>query len=268
MVFLSLRAFEGPLFPDHAAAGALWRRFAACGPFDALCLLPDRVLLLAATLPALGNVLSAWVRWRHHAFGLAPPRWLREELDLTEAQLRPALRRIHLAPVAAGLVADPLAWAWSTHRDRAGLSLDALAPREAAPELFDAWVRAPALRPFPRARGQPSLEEILAAACNLGRCPPGRTALRGRLRLLAWRAARAVGHRDSAEVAAVVGGHRRSVQRAWAGRADGPALATLLRVTGDPRFSQPLAGPFPCAPVQAASQPAEVRPIHALRRAR
>ena len=124
----------GPLFSTWEEGARLWRQLTAGLPdLLALCVLPDCILLLHAepVRDRLARVLSGYTRWRnvHHSADSAllgcNPRI--EALNSALAQ-RDALQEVHLAPVRAGLVSDPIAWPLSTHLDALGLTWPAARP--------------------------------------------------------------------------------------------------------------------------------------------
>ncbi|HOU93383.1 MAG TPA: hypothetical protein PLU22_20160 [Polyangiaceae bacterium] len=135
MAFLHLvaRAREGarPLAaPRHA--WRLWRRLRAAFPsVTAAALMPDHLhLLLPANanpplLPVLRGVLGGATRQLGGA-----ARWtIAEPAPVADTRhLRRTVRYLHLNAPRAGLVADPLAWPWSTHRGALGAEADPWVP--------------------------------------------------------------------------------------------------------------------------------------------
>ena len=90
----------------------------------AACLMPDHIHLLLAPGVArdlsrrLGGVLSGFAR-RARAPGYWAPVGTPTVVPNIR-HLRRTVRYIHMNPWREGLVADPLCWPWSTHRDAIG----------------------------------------------------------------------------------------------------------------------------------------------------
>lgn len=225
MLHLLLRASPGDwLFADDAGARALWvalgRSFVGLG---ALCLLPDRLHLLTPH-PDAPERLAAALR----GLGLRP---------VGPPAARPGHREeaamLHALPARLGLVADPLAWAWSTHRDRLDLAAPALVPPDPEPRPLHRRVRAlGGGGELPGGPGGPvGMEEVVAALSAASRRLPAAFDRPGpdRVRLVRTAAALGVAWRrppaDLEARAARVGPH-----------AEDPTVAAALRVLGDPRF--------------------------------
>ncbi len=64
------------------------------------------------------------------------------ELLADEQKIRRSLRYLHLNPCRDGLADDPLAWAFSTHRDACGLMVQPVVPPRRDPAGFHAYVSA------------------------------------------------------------------------------------------------------------------------------
>lgn len=129
-----------PVFGDAADYAAFlgWLR-AGLKTFKvalhAYVLLPDRLQLLASPSDEAGlGQLMQWlgryyVPYFNHKYGRGGPLWQgRYKTSLLEAQpyLLLCSRHIELAPLAAGLAADPLNYPWSSYAHHAGLRPDAL----------------------------------------------------------------------------------------------------------------------------------------------
>lgn len=120
LIHLTARtAFGTKPFVDAREAWWLWRRLRLHFPHAlTACLMPDHVHLaldaepLAAT-ERLARLLAAARRHR------PPQAWgrVRDATPIADARhLQRQIRYVHLNPCRAGLVRDPLAWPWSTHR--------------------------------------------------------------------------------------------------------------------------------------------------------
>lgn len=127
----------------------LWRTLRrSFGPVAAACVMPDHVHLLLAAVAdptrlvhELGHVMSGFTRHvgdRRVWSEIAPPTVIADERHL----LRTA-RYVHLNPCRDGLVGDPLAWPWSTHRGAIGAEVDP-------------WVSADTLASYLHREGEPN----------------------------------------------------------------------------------------------------------------
>ncbi len=134
------------LVRDHYEMVALWERLAGLGQVHAMVIMPDHahVLLPRLEYPELLGAKSGFARWRNRRRGdPGGPVWVvsdapavlknREHYERTR-------RYLHLNPCRARLVADPLAWAFSTHRDRVDLSIPSVCSAESDPHAFHAYV--------------------------------------------------------------------------------------------------------------------------------
>ncbi len=116
------------LFHDHHEASALWERIVALGPVHHLCLMPDHLHLLTRAvepqrLQGAMSGHSRWVAHRRDEPGLRLWRGYVEPKPITNPEhLQRTRRYILLNPCRGGMVHDPLAWPWSTHRDAVGLA--------------------------------------------------------------------------------------------------------------------------------------------------
>ncbi len=126
----------------------MWRRIWLQVPDPiALCLMPDHVHLLHRrdVHQELGLAMNAYARWRNHRRGEGGSVWRRQEApEEVRGSLkeRRSVRYIHLNPCRAGLASDPLAWAWSTHRDRVGLAIPSRVRLAPDPIDFHGYVSA------------------------------------------------------------------------------------------------------------------------------
>lgn len=245
------RAAHGTLlFRSWTEARALWDRLTAGLRFRALVLMPDHVhvqLTDATQLAPLTVALRSYARWRNGARGESGPVWEHrasptpirgtEHVDRTT-------RYIHLNPCRRGLVRDPLAWPFSTHRDAVGLALPAVRRPVPDPERFHAWVSGdPAVSvggtPMPRspsAAAPPwSLSQVAAAVSALTRTPETALRTRGPARGLLLCAASRLTEASDALIAKFAGVDRTTVGRAAALR--DRRLAVVERVVGDERFA-------------------------------
>lgn len=128
-------------FNDWIEARALWDRVIwSCPGVQAAYLLPTRVRVVVprADRVRLVRGLNAYTRWRNHRRGESGPLWRKvQDPRPVPARLEaPAVRYVHREGCREGLSHDPLAWAFSTHRDAVGLSLASVRQRELRPFRF------------------------------------------------------------------------------------------------------------------------------------
>lgn len=134
------------LFHDWTEALALWRRLRKAFPeARALCLMPNHVHLVTdvdGAAERLRAVMSGYARWRAHRRGGEAACWgpVAVELLPDKVHLRRTTRYVLLNPCRGKLVADPLAWPLSIHRDLVGLGDPALRCRQ--PRAFHGYVSA------------------------------------------------------------------------------------------------------------------------------
>lgn len=235
------------------SAAWLWPRLRRVFPDAAAnILMPDHTHTLAPCdeerHAALRRVLQQHGRVFGTRWDLAPGQPV-----LTRDIARRTARYVLLNPVRAGLVADPLRWAWSTFRDPLGLVYDpwcqgVLVRRLLGYTPVQLWryvvgdptcsseARRPLIRP---ARGDAisaSFEAIASACAASLRCRPEdrlRKAHPARATFVAL--ALAVGHPRPPQLAAACGVTRRAI-RTLQLRADAAALACAHRCLVDPRF--------------------------------
>lgn len=240
---------------------ALWSRLVAAFPEAvAAALMPDHVhLVLPHADPAgrLRDVMSAYARWRNAARRERGPVWAPHPAPeaIPDAQhLRRTVRYLHLNPCRARLVADPLAWPFSTHRDRVGYAFPATVAAEPDPARFHRYVSADdtvdtAGTSLPQVTyGDVRWEDVRDAVTSVCRVLPEGVLVRGPVRGLALKTAWAHGQHDAALLAAAAGCTRNRVYDVVAGvpgraaRFADPALQACVRAVGDPRFAPLYAG--------------------------
>ncbi len=226
--------------PEHAQA--LWERLRPLSmDCEALCLMPNHIHLLTPhpCREALAQVLAGHVRSLNRSGAVRLERVPKCSPCSDRRKVRRQARYIHLNPCRARLVSDPLAWAWSTHRDCLGLAARPLRAPVRDPARFHSYVSAdPSVgtlgSELPGRRPEPELEELRAAVSEWLRVPMHHTQKRTPARRLWLGAAKAVVPCSDAELARRVGVHRSSLSRTPAlARSE---LAPLLRMAGDPRF--------------------------------
>ena len=214
-------------FTSSAEARALWDRLLA-GPGSpaALVLMPNHVHALVPQLDerAFSRALSGYARWRNHHRGASGPVWERHPPPHAvpdQKHLRRTLRYIHLNPCRAGLVHDPLAWPFSTHRDACGLAKPTARERMRDPHAFHAYVSADPtvslegtlLPARPYGSDAPPLTAVLDAASSVTRTPlSALVGQRSPARSVALSAARALAI-PTADLAAAFALHPSAVRR-------------------------------------------------------
>ena len=225
-----LSAVRGTLlFNTHAEARALWERlFERLAEPLAVCLMPDHVHVLHRRdqRAALGDAARAYARWRNAFRGESGPVFRRQPAVESVAdglKTRRSVRYIHLNPCRGGLVTCPLAWPWSTHRDRTGLVLAPRAPRASDIEGFHRYVSGdPSAEvlgtPLPVGGrelpvGRDGLEQARAAVSEALRVPFAVMERRGPARTLLVHALRAMTDQDAVVIGGLTGMSPRSVRR-------------------------------------------------------
>jgi len=135
MLHLVARAIRGTvLFRDWTEARKLWDLLvdALIQP-KSLTLMPDHVHSIAdQKTPRFGRALSAFARWRNARRGESGAVWEHSPppTELADAaHVRRTVRYNALNPCRKGIVRDPLAWTFSTHRDAVGLVLVPVRPK-------------------------------------------------------------------------------------------------------------------------------------------
>ncbi len=133
------------LFRTHREARWLWDALATRLPgIRAMCLMPDHVHVIHTddVRVAMGRAMQGYARRRnaHRGVGGALSEPVRGEALEDDQKVRRSIRYVHLNPCRAGIVADPLDWPWSTHRDAVGLTLDPVVRRARDVHEFHAYV--------------------------------------------------------------------------------------------------------------------------------
>ncbi len=262
MYHVALRSVAGtPLFRSVDEALMLWRLFAARVRFVALALMPEHAHLQVADLEELrpiAVVMRTYALRRNAARGESGPVWEHDAQPTPirgtqhEARTR---RYIHLNPCRAGLVTDPLAWPFSTHRDACGLALPPACRVARDPARFHAFVSgdpavSPAGTPLPGGRETaPTPLEVKAAVSALTRTTSAALRAPGPARDLLIRAVAALTPLPASQVAAFAHVSEATVRRRAAGR--DAATELVARVAGDPRFPLLIDGPLPSCPVRS-----------------
>ncbi len=255
---------RGWLYTADFEAAHLWDLLRAAFPEAlACCLMPDHIhLLLPHADPAhrLARVRRGYTRWLGRR-----PRWLRQpfawaepgapvELAPDPGHTRRTIRYILLNPCRAGLVRDPLAWVWSTHRDAVGLVANPWV-NQRNPASFHAYVSGDptvdiAGTALPTVQGgKHALSAISRGVGAVLRMPAPEVTV-GAPRTLALQTAGAFGHTDVRVLADWANCSIRAAQRGIAAptspwQAREPVLDACLRCTGDDRFEGPQSGDLP-----------------------
>jgi REP element-mobilizing transposase RayT len=255
-VHLPVRSARGrPLFEDWAEALLLWQLLTARGEVIAVVLMPDHIHVLCRVedLPIIRRALTAYARMRNARRGEGGQVWRRRE-DYTEVrgakQLNRVVAYVHRNPVLSGLVAEPLAWPFSTHRDAMGLAIPRVRRMTQDPQRLHEQVclipgqHNEAVRPLPclvpdferlRALAPVAvLREIRAAVSALTRTPVSMLQERGPARSLLLRSARCLTQASAREIAEFA-----RVSHSTALRAPEvvtPEVTLVERVLGDDRF--------------------------------
>lgn len=251
-----VKALPGTLlFRTDIEGAALWTRLVRTFPeLIAACAMPDHVhMILPHADPGARFALatSAFARWRNAARGSSGPVWGDHPPPqaIPDAQhLRRTVRYVHLNPCRARLVADPLAWPFSSHADRVGFAIPGPIAVDANPGRFHAWVSAdptvcPEGTPLPFTQFRDfSWDDVVHAVCGVYRADasaaPRCGAVRRRCVEVAWAHhvadVRAIGAESGLGVARVRQ-LTRGVPLRGSDYAD-PTLSACVRAVGDPRF--------------------------------
>jgi hypothetical protein len=191
----------------------------------------------------LAAALSGYTRWRNRARGgagrLCAPLWIEEVND--DTKLRILVKYVHLNPCRAELVADPLAWPFSAHRDACGLAVPSAIPRARNVVRFHRFV---SNDPFvviggtPMPEGAQGVREpfaVLEAVSAVTRTPLPWMRVRGQAQRLYLAAAFVVAHESARRaIGDLVGVGRDAAARAIASEGDVRIVANVL---GDERFA-------------------------------
>lgn len=228
-------ARTGLLLETWEEADSLWRRMRRAFPQTyALCLLPDRVLLIdeKAHTRRLARALLG------HTRSLQRPHLSTEVHQQEVRALRCAALELYAAPCRRGLVNDPLAWTWSSYREAMGILPGC--PDLAPEDLHHDTCRAAAVSvsPMPSGLNFPSLEQVRDAVSAVSRTPIRRMHRPGTHRALWICAARVLclrgaGDATEAGLMAACGAGPLAMSQATA---EPSALAQVATLVGDPRF--------------------------------
>lgn len=241
------------LFVTWIEARALWDRLLTLGPPYAMVLMPDHVHLLAHHVDeaAWERVLRGYRAWRYQhrllhgpppaAGPILLPRVPAERVP-DRQHLQRTVRYIHLNPCRGQLVSDPLAWPFSTHRDRVGLAIPLACPPDPDPCRFHHWVSAdPSVAVDGTRLPEPILDvsrtataQVLTAVSALFRLGLPQVLEKGPARRLAVGALRAFGGSSARAVARSLGIAASSVTRL--NDPDSDEVALVARLLGDARF--------------------------------
>jgi REP element-mobilizing transposase RayT len=249
------RAAEGrrALIGSWREARELWRRVTGAVRVHALVLMLDHLhaLFEDSQLNAYRSALRGFALWLNRARGTSGAVFEHHARPVPVRagnHLRRTVRYVLLNPCRAGLVGDPLAWAFSTHSDAVGLAWPACRRADRDPDGFHAWVSSDSavavggtLLPRGTRRAgrsgvlQPAeLVEIAAAVSAITRTPTEHLQRRGPARSLLLQSARVLSTATLREIAEFAGVHRMTVMRVPTTR--DRRIALIERVLGDPRF--------------------------------
>lgn len=234
------------LWRCHEEGLALWTRLLALQP-AALCLMPDHIHVLTERYDcqAFARLLSGFTRWRHHRRGGHGQVWMPHPEPVRPSgplHLQRTHRYIALNPCRDGLTTDPLAWAWSTHRDTVGFAAPPVLRPARDPDRQHAYVSADpsvavdgTMLPLRRVdAGRPGWGSLVAAVSALTRRPVEFIAEPGHARQLLVAAAREIGGFPATAVAPRLGVSRATIHRELPVRRE--LLDLVARVLDEPRF--------------------------------
>lgn len=252
LVQLAMQAASGTLLiRDWVEARALWDRLVAIEGLRALVLMPthDHVIVPPHQAFRVKEASRSFAMWRNHHRGEYGKVWRHGARPVPiegDDHLTRAIRYFMLNPCRAQLVADPLAWPFSTHRDMLGLAWPAARRPVSDPDGFHGYVSADKavdphgtplpVSPEPWRIERASLQEVRAAISSLTRTPTSLLTRRGSIRTLLLRAARVLTGLPVRHIAEAYGVHASTVSRAASPRRDDPRVALVARVLTDPRF--------------------------------
>jgi hypothetical protein len=132
LIHFPVRAAAGTwLFHDWGEARLLWELLNRSVEFTALVIMLNHMHALChkSDIAAVHNAMRAYAIMRNARRGESQPVWQHREkgrLVLSDKQRNVVGAYIHRNPVVEGLVDDPLAWPFSTHRDALGLAIPAV----------------------------------------------------------------------------------------------------------------------------------------------
>ncbi len=254
--FLACAARGRMLFVRDTEAARLFASLAAEFPeLVALCLMPDHVhLILPHADPGnrLHRVLQGYAKSRNFVARADAPLWAARpppQLIPNDLHLRRTVRYVHLNPCRARLVNDPLAWPFSTHRDRVGFAARPVVALDRDPSGFHRFVSAddacdPAGTPLPtRVFREVTPDEVAAAVSSVFRVDVGLVSSRHPARAAFAKVAWHSGLRDGKRIGAACGltpGHLRSLVAHIPDRGARliEPLEACARSVGDPRFME------------------------------
>ena len=235
------------LWRDWGEARALWDAVVRATPGRiAMVLMPDHLHVVhpVDVRRPLAAAMSGFTRWRNHARGAegpaCAPLWVEEVED--EVKLRILVKYVHLNPCRARLVPDPLAWPFSTHRDRCGLALPGVVAPARSVKGFHRFVSSDPYcviggTPLPEgAVAVPEPFKVLEAVSALTRTTLAELRQRGPIRRLFLAAASVLApEAPRRAIGDLVGATRDGAARCARLSADGVPL--VARVLGDERFA-------------------------------
>jgi REP element-mobilizing transposase RayT len=251
-VHAPIRSAHGtPLFRTWEEAKLLWDLLTTRFEVIALVLMPDHVHVLCREedLPYVKAAIQSYARARNARRGTSGRVWRHGE-NVTPVksakQLHVVVAYIHRNPVWDGLVDDPLAWPFSTHRDAVGLAIPAARRSTKDPERLHETVSRIPGRPGEKIQGLPPcrswtsgdsrlrLPTIGDAVSALTRTTRSAIRQRGEPRRLLLRSAKCLNGASAREIARFAGVSKATVSRAPATRSREVSL--VERVLEDPRF--------------------------------
>jgi hypothetical protein len=235
------------LFRTWEEGLACWRLVVRSVPnLEAFVIMPNHIHLLheKRVERRLSQALATYVRWRNRHRGASGPgidRVPAADLVSGKDKVHRNVRYIHLNPCRSDIVADPLAWPLSTHRDLVGLTLQPAVTRHRFPDEIHRIISSDphvnvegTFLPF-ASRGTPSSAEIAAAVGAVTRTLPAELKRKTLVRRLYLEAARGLTLDSHATIAMEAGCTRFTVLRV---ASSVNASARLVeRVAGDPRFA-------------------------------
>jgi hypothetical protein len=251
LMHVAMQAAPGTLLVrDWIEARALWDRLCRIERLRAAVVMPthDHALVPKDQVSRVKEAARGYALWRNRHRGESGQVWGHGAEGVrvgNEKHVQRAIRYLHMNPCREGLVTDPLAWPFSTHRDMLGLAWPAARLPVADAEAFHRWVSAdPTVSvsgtslprpPAPERLGSVSLAQILAAVSAVTRTPEPELTSRGPARTLVIRSCRLLTRMSQDRIAQAMGVGRGTVHRAG-GRPD-VAVKLVARVLDDPRFA-------------------------------
>lgn len=252
LVHVVVHSVKGELlFRTWIEARALWNYLARIPGIRTITLMPDHVHVIVyfPFLWALHNAMRSYALWRNHHRNESGQvwEWNARPSPISDAHhLKRLERYVLLNACRKGLVSDPLAWPFSTHRDACGLTLSPLFNPIDDVDGFHQYVSADSTSdrdgtPFPapaalhhgdRELGTPY--QVLAAVSSLTRSPLSLLRRRGPQRSLLVRASRSLTTASPREIAATAQVGLSTAYRAEP--ANDLSIQLVARVLGDPRF--------------------------------